>query len=95
VPDDAAALEFTICNVGTGILDWTLSETDTMLTYLNENIVVNTLAIEARPGVASRGETAGQPARQFEIHLDRVRLQPINLLIVTPDVVGAATSTCC
>jgi subtilisin family serine protease len=87
-PDLTTTLEFSICNTGTGTLEWTLWESATELVYLDEDAVVDVPAVEARPNVASRTGAVGRPAQQFEMHLGWMSLQTVDLLIVTPDVVG-------
>jgi hypothetical protein len=87
-PDETYTIELYVCNDGDAALEWTLVETTTMLAYLDEYVIVDVPAVEARPGIASRSEAFERPAQQFEMHIGWVSLQPIDVLVVTPDVVG-------
>lgn len=88
-PDSQSTETLSIVNNGAGELMWEIRETFTPpLMLLNEDVVVNVPDVEARPGIASRSESPDRPARQFEMHIGWVSQEPIEVLLVTPDVVG-------
>jgi PKD repeat protein len=88
-PDSTNTQIFQICNNGTLALDWSMSELSGTTKYAGKDVVVHVPAIKARPNAASRSGSRAFPARDFSMHIDRVSMLPINVLLVTPDVVGA------
>jgi uncharacterized repeat protein (TIGR01451 family) len=78
-----------IINNGAGDLSWEIHETTATLRTLDQNVIVNVPAI-SKPfvPVASRGILTSWPAREFSMHIGQVSANPINVLLVTPDVVG-------
>ena len=91
LPADTQLTELlTIDNSGVGELAWELHETTRTL-GLNapaQDVVVRVPAIAASPNAATRGKPQSFPAREFRVHVGRVSAEPIDVLLVTPDVVG-------
>ena len=76
-------------NNGAGDLIWELRETNTPLVAVDQVVTVSVPAIPAADaGVASRSNLSGQPAKQFAVHINQLSTQTIDVLLVTPDVVG-------
>jgi hypothetical protein len=94
LPVDTQLTELlTIGNSGAGELAWELRETTATMRLLNQDVVVSVPAIDARADVASRTGVKAFPARQFTMHVGGVSAEPIDVLIVTPDVVGGGDIT--
>jgi hypothetical protein len=88
LPVDTQLTEsLSISNTGAGDLNWEIHETTATLKILDQTVLVKVPAIPAA-SVASRGESSGRPARQFSMHISQVSVEPIDVLLVTPDVVG-------
>jgi Subtilase family/Carboxypeptidase regulatory-like domain len=95
LPADTQITEtLSIMNSGAGELIWELHETTATLRTLDQEVMVNVPAISIPEGVVgSRSEAISYPARQFSMHIGQISLAPINVLIVTPDVVGGGDIT--
>ncbi len=96
LPVDTQLTELlTIDNSGAGELLWELRETTATLPLLNggQDVVVRVPAITANPDIAARGKPQSFPAREFTVRVGRVNAEPIDVLIITPDVVGGGDIT--
>lgn len=88
-----AATQFTetlaIINHGAGDLTWELHEAAATLNTLDQDVIVKVPTITTpKEPIASRNGSFGFPARSIPMHIGKVSAEPINVLIVTPDVVG-------
>lgn len=81
-------VQLTLGNLGAGDMTFEVRETTATLALLNEDVLVNVPAIEAQANAASRSKSFSRPARQFTMHVGWVSQQTIDVLLVTPDVVG-------
>jgi uncharacterized repeat protein (TIGR01451 family) len=87
LPDQQETQELNICNAGDATLDWSIAEVSGM-TYVGKDVTAHVPSIDANTNSASRIEPKSFPARDLMMHIGWVSTDDINVLIVTPDVVG-------
>jgi len=87
-PDATATQQITICNTGELPLVWNMTELSSTLRYVGKDVTVHAPPTKARPNAASRSEPKDFPARDLTVHVGWVSMADIDVLIVTPDVVG-------
>ncbi len=85
---DTATMTMNIDNPGGLDLSFAIAETTASLRLVDQDVTVRVPARAARPEAASRGPAQARPARTFRMHIDWISAEPIDVLIVTPDVVG-------
>jgi uncharacterized repeat protein (TIGR01451 family) len=78
-----------VCNNGNAPLDWALTEVIPTVKLVDRDVTVTVPAIPVPDEtIASRSQPVALPERKFSMHIDELSLVDINVLIVTPDVVG-------
>jgi PKD repeat protein/subtilisin family serine protease len=94
-PSGTTTLTLNIANPGGLDLSFAIAETTATLPlrYVGQDVTVHVPAIQSHPGAAARVPAVDQPARDFTMHVGWVSPESINVLLVTPDVVGAGDIT--
>ncbi|GEM_PF-1054018 len=89
LPVNARATEtLSLANSGAGALTWELHETTETLRYVGREVTLHVPATTSPANPASRSGSRSYPEREFSVHVGWVSQQPIDVLLVTPDVVG-------
>ncbi len=88
LPANTRATEtLSLANSGAGLLTWELHETTETLRYVGRDVTVHVPATDGAV-TASRSGARAFPERAFTVHVGWVSQQAIDVLLVTPDVVG-------
>jgi hypothetical protein len=90
VPVNTVVTEtLSLINDGAGELLWELHETTATVKLVDQDITVTIPATrDFDEDVASRSPAIVYPQRQFTMHINAISAEMIDVLIVTPDVVG-------